>query len=100
MTRTTPELAPSLQNSTPHQREDVWALRMIQRATGPIHGGSSVEPSGPKAETLPLGHRGLPLWLSVALSKQGGYQLLDGSLREMTNCSCHFKTDPDVFCKV
>ncbi|GBN30403.1 hypothetical protein AVEN_17317-1 [Araneus ventricosus] len=43
MTRTTPELAPPLQISTPHQREDVWPLRMIKRATGPIHGGSSVE---------------------------------------------------------
>ncbi|GBM03980.1 hypothetical protein AVEN_99181-1 [Araneus ventricosus] len=52
-----------LQTSTPHQREDVWPLRMIQRAAGPIHDGSSVEsgsnldPSGPKAETLPLDHR-------------------------------------------
>ncbi|GBN29354.1 hypothetical protein AVEN_145489-1 [Araneus ventricosus] len=36
---------------------------MIWRATGPIHGGFSVEsglePSGSKAETSPLGHRGL-----------------------------------------
>ncbi|GBM09072.1 hypothetical protein AVEN_87682-1 [Araneus ventricosus] len=35
MTRTTPELAPPLQTSEP--------LRMIQRTTGPIHVGSSVE---------------------------------------------------------
>ncbi|GBO15179.1 hypothetical protein AVEN_19488-1 [Araneus ventricosus] len=28
MTRTTPELVPTLQPSTPHQREDVWPLRM------------------------------------------------------------------------
>ncbi|GBM63686.1 hypothetical protein AVEN_198691-1 [Araneus ventricosus] len=43
MMRTTPQLAPPLQTSAPHQRKDVWPLRMIQRATGPIHGGSSVE---------------------------------------------------------
>ncbi|GBM90151.1 hypothetical protein AVEN_20276-1 [Araneus ventricosus] len=43
MARTTPELAPPLQASAPHQRKGVWPLRMIQRATGPIHGGSSVE---------------------------------------------------------
>ncbi|GBM89893.1 hypothetical protein AVEN_172168-1 [Araneus ventricosus] len=43
MTSTTPELAPPLQNSKLHQREDVWPLRMIWRAAGPIHGGSSVE---------------------------------------------------------
>ncbi|GBM92038.1 hypothetical protein AVEN_5499-1 [Araneus ventricosus] len=35
--------APPLQASTSHQREDDWPLRMISRATGPIHGGSSVE---------------------------------------------------------
>ncbi|GBO35780.1 hypothetical protein AVEN_199554-1 [Araneus ventricosus] len=43
MTRTTPELAPPLQTPTPRQQEDVWPLRMVQRAAGPIHGGSSVE---------------------------------------------------------
>ncbi|GBM45117.1 hypothetical protein AVEN_233478-1 [Araneus ventricosus] len=43
MTRTTPELAPPLQTFAPHQREGIWPLRMIWRATGPIHGGSSVE---------------------------------------------------------
>ncbi|GBN34770.1 hypothetical protein AVEN_209528-1 [Araneus ventricosus] len=51
MTRTTPELAPHLQTSTPHQGEDVWPLRMIWRATGPIHGGSSME-SGFEPGTL------------------------------------------------
>ncbi|GBL72471.1 hypothetical protein AVEN_115387-1 [Araneus ventricosus] len=61
MTRATPPL----QASTQHQREGVWLLRMIQRAAGPIHGGSSVE-SGfepgtlrNRAEALPPGHRGL-----------------------------------------
>ncbi|GBL91622.1 hypothetical protein AVEN_21696-1, partial [Araneus ventricosus] len=43
MTRTTPELAPPLQTSAPHQREDVWPLRVIWSAADPIHGGSSVE---------------------------------------------------------
>ncbi|GBM60489.1 hypothetical protein AVEN_212041-1 [Araneus ventricosus] len=38
MMRTEPELAPPLQASTPHQLEDVWPLRMIWHATGPIHG--------------------------------------------------------------
>ncbi|GBM94821.1 hypothetical protein AVEN_26532-1 [Araneus ventricosus] len=46
MARTT-----SLQTSTPHQREDVWPPRMIQRATGPIHDGSSAE-SGFEPGTL------------------------------------------------
>ncbi|GBO31827.1 hypothetical protein AVEN_207007-1 [Araneus ventricosus] len=43
MKRTTPELAAPLQTSSPHQREDVWPLGTIYRATGSIHGGSSVE---------------------------------------------------------
>nr|GBM36998.1 hypothetical protein AVEN_224641-1 [Araneus ventricosus] len=60
MTRTIPELAPLLQTSEPHQREDVWPLRMIWRATGPIPDGPRVE-SGlepiallPKSKTLTL----------------------------------------------
>ncbi|GBM28117.1 hypothetical protein AVEN_176605-1 [Araneus ventricosus] len=36
---------------TPHQREDVWSLRTIQRATGPMRGGSS-EQSGLEPGTL------------------------------------------------
>ncbi|GBO10339.1 hypothetical protein AVEN_110193-1 [Araneus ventricosus] len=43
MTRTTPELASPLQTCTPHQRQHVWPLRMVWRAAGLIHGGSSVE---------------------------------------------------------
>ncbi|GBN14420.1 hypothetical protein AVEN_210121-1 [Araneus ventricosus] len=35
MTRTTPELAPPLQTSTPHQREDVWPHR-IYRSPDPL----------------------------------------------------------------
>ncbi|GBM77873.1 hypothetical protein AVEN_24622-1 [Araneus ventricosus] len=60
MTRTTPDLAPPLQTSAPHQREDVWLLCMILRATAPIHDGSLVE-SGfepgtlrPEVETLTI----------------------------------------------
>ncbi|GBL92801.1 hypothetical protein AVEN_4511-1 [Araneus ventricosus] len=71
MMKTTPELAPPLQDSSPHQRVEIWPLRMIYSATGPIHDGSSVEsgsvePVGPEADSLPLGHRGseiiLQLW--------------------------------------
>ncbi|GBM23155.1 hypothetical protein AVEN_147073-1 [Araneus ventricosus] len=43
ITRTTPELKPPIQTSTSLQREGVCPLRMIYCATGPIHGGSSVE---------------------------------------------------------
>ncbi|GBM02088.1 hypothetical protein AVEN_209773-1 [Araneus ventricosus] len=59
MTRTTPELAPPLQTSSPHQWKGVWP------ATGPIHGGCSVEwgfePATLRSQVraLPLGHRGL-----------------------------------------
>ncbi|GBL88772.1 hypothetical protein AVEN_158904-1 [Araneus ventricosus] len=53
MTRTTPELASSLQTSTPHQREDAPYTADIQYKRV-----SNLEPSGSKAETLPLGHRG------------------------------------------
>ncbi|GBM87969.1 hypothetical protein AVEN_91923-1, partial [Araneus ventricosus] len=35
----------------PHQREDVWPLRLISSATDPKHGSSSVEP-GFRPETL------------------------------------------------
>ncbi|GBM18410.1 hypothetical protein AVEN_72748-1 [Araneus ventricosus] len=51
MRRTTPELAPRLQTSTPHQREDIWLLGMIYCATGPIHNGFLVE-SGFEPGTL------------------------------------------------
>ncbi|GBN71681.1 hypothetical protein AVEN_109039-1 [Araneus ventricosus] len=43
MTRTTLELPLPLKTSTPHQRQDVWPLRMIQRVTDPIHGGPPLE---------------------------------------------------------
>ncbi|GBM94635.1 hypothetical protein AVEN_20063-1 [Araneus ventricosus] len=39
----TPNLMLRLQPSAPHQRKDVWPLGIIQRATGPTHGGSSGE---------------------------------------------------------
>ncbi|GBM27792.1 hypothetical protein AVEN_269746-1 [Araneus ventricosus] len=53
MTRTTPELAPPLQTSGPHQ------CPSILEDSKPY--GSSVESGlepGTEAETLPLGHRG------------------------------------------
>ncbi|GBM01139.1 hypothetical protein AVEN_27239-1 [Araneus ventricosus] len=37
------ELSPPVQASSPRQRKTFGALRMICRATGPTHGGSSVE---------------------------------------------------------
>ncbi|GBL88708.1 hypothetical protein AVEN_195683-1 [Araneus ventricosus] len=51
MTRMTPKLALPLQPSAPHQREDIWPLGMIERATDPIHSGSSGE-SGFEPGTL------------------------------------------------
>ncbi|GBM36841.1 hypothetical protein AVEN_82831-1 [Araneus ventricosus] len=65
MTRTTPELAPPLQASAPHQREDVWPLRTISVQQAPYTADlqwnrvSNLRPSSPGVETLPLGHRGL-----------------------------------------
>ncbi|GBM36261.1 hypothetical protein AVEN_71966-1 [Araneus ventricosus] len=50
MTRT-PELAPPLQTSTPHQQEDVWPPTCDLACNGPIHDGSSVE-SGFEPGTL------------------------------------------------
>ncbi|GBL84258.1 hypothetical protein AVEN_118646-1 [Araneus ventricosus] len=63
MTRATPELAPPLQTSTPHQREAFGPPTYDLMATGPIHDESSLESGfepgtlwAPKAETLPLDH--------------------------------------------
>ncbi|GBL64693.1 hypothetical protein AVEN_196560-1 [Araneus ventricosus] len=66
--RTTPELT-SLSKHPHHTSRRIWPLHMIWRATGPIHGRSSggwnwgfrPKPPAPQAETLPLGHRGLPV---------------------------------------
>ncbi|GBO24088.1 hypothetical protein AVEN_170999-1 [Araneus ventricosus] len=66
MTRTTHELTHTLQTSEPHQWEEVWPLCMIERATGPMHSGSSLKSDfklgtqRPKAQSLPLGHRVRP----------------------------------------
>ncbi|GBN75573.1 hypothetical protein AVEN_220180-1 [Araneus ventricosus] len=62
MTRTTPELAPPLQTSTPHQQEDVWPLRMIWRATWRIFSGIGFRtwnPPTPKPRSLPLSRHDL-----------------------------------------
>ncbi|GBL80085.1 hypothetical protein AVEN_183416-1 [Araneus ventricosus] len=77
MTTMPPELAPLLQASTPHQREDVWPLSTTTTGVRPLskfsvqrapyttdlqwNWASNLEPSGPKAEALPLGHRGLSI---------------------------------------
>ncbi|GBL85758.1 hypothetical protein AVEN_193202-1 [Araneus ventricosus] len=65
MTRTISELAHPLQTSAPHQREDVWHLTYDLTCKRPTYTAdlqcnrvSNLEPSGPKAETLSLGHRG------------------------------------------
>ncbi|GBO02250.1 hypothetical protein AVEN_89404-1 [Araneus ventricosus] len=65
MTTATFELAPPLQTSAPHQREDVWSPTYDLTCNKPKHMAdlqwnrvSNMEPSGPEAETLPLGHRG------------------------------------------
>ncbi|GBN13864.1 hypothetical protein AVEN_270086-1 [Araneus ventricosus] len=68
MTRTTPELVPSLSfHATPAGEY----LATPWRTTGAMHGGSSVEsvsslePSGPEAETLLLGHCGRLEWIKA-----------------------------------
>ncbi|GBM70994.1 hypothetical protein AVEN_163713-1 [Araneus ventricosus] len=58
--RTIPELAPPLQSSAPHQREEFGPLRMIQCATAPTADLQwnlvlNPEPSGSKAECIPRG---------------------------------------------
>ncbi|GBM91056.1 hypothetical protein AVEN_147514-1 [Araneus ventricosus] len=70
MTRTIPKLAPPLQTSSPHQREDVWSLCMSVIHTPKQYKHtpnaadlqwnrvSNLEPNGPKVDTLLLGHRG------------------------------------------
>ncbi|GBN79791.1 hypothetical protein AVEN_29769-1 [Araneus ventricosus] len=84
MTRTTPELAPPLQTSTPHQWEDIWPLRMIYRGTGPIHGGSSVEsgfdPGALRTQSRDLTHR-LP-WPGVFREKGKGKNVFHDLLAE------------------
>ncbi|GBM37989.1 hypothetical protein AVEN_171171-1 [Araneus ventricosus] len=68
MTRATPEIPPPLQTSTLHQQEDVWPPTYDLACSGPAYTAdlqwnrvSSLEPSDPKAATLPLGHRGPPI---------------------------------------
>ncbi|GBM49741.1 hypothetical protein AVEN_36359-1 [Araneus ventricosus] len=65
MTRTTPELAPPSPNfhATPTGGRlattyDLACNRPHTRADLQWNRVSNLEPSGPKAETLPLGHRG------------------------------------------
>ncbi|GBN37953.1 hypothetical protein AVEN_164209-1, partial [Araneus ventricosus] len=58
--RATPELPPSpLQTHAPCQREDLWSPTCYFACNRPTY-TTDLEPSGPEAQTLPLGHRGLP----------------------------------------
>ncbi|GBN33999.1 hypothetical protein AVEN_143996-1, partial [Araneus ventricosus] len=66
MTRTTPEPAPPLQTSAPHQREDVspptYDLTCNRPNTQCIYSGIGFRawtPSDPKADSLSIGHSGL-----------------------------------------
>ncbi|GBL84457.1 hypothetical protein AVEN_117213-1 [Araneus ventricosus] len=68
MTRTTPELAPPLQTSVLHQREDVgsYVRFSVQQApyTADLQWNRvfSLRPFGSEVETFPRGHRGLQPW--------------------------------------
>ncbi|GBL57894.1 hypothetical protein AVEN_58034-1, partial [Araneus ventricosus] len=66
MARTAPEQAHPRQIFAPHQRDDVLPLmydltynRRNNTTYLQWNRVSNLEPSGTKAETLPLGHRGL-----------------------------------------
>ncbi|GBN22012.1 hypothetical protein AVEN_128667-1, partial [Araneus ventricosus] len=65
MTRTTPELAPPLQACAPHRLETfghyAWFSVQGVPCTADLRWSRvlGLEPSVPKAETLPLGRRGL-----------------------------------------
>ncbi|GBN54478.1 hypothetical protein AVEN_209908-1 [Araneus ventricosus] len=81
MTRTTPELAPPLQTSAPHQREDVWPhtydLTCNKPTTRQIFSGirvSNLEPSGFEAVSFALGQSGL---ISVLKDTKNRYRSSD-----------------------
>ncbi|GBM02578.1 hypothetical protein AVEN_178507-1 [Araneus ventricosus] len=66
MTREAPEQALPLQASAPHQFEDIWPTTCDLACRRSTHTANfeywyrvlSLEPSGPEAEALLLGHRG------------------------------------------
>ncbi|GBM91624.1 hypothetical protein AVEN_166667-1 [Araneus ventricosus] len=96
MTRTTPELASPLQTSAPHQREDVWPLRMIWRTTGPIHGGSSVE-SGFEPAALRSRGRDLTTRPPRPISDKGK-KSVNFSKCKSKLCSLLIRNQPKQFC--
>ncbi|GBN75578.1 hypothetical protein AVEN_162114-1 [Araneus ventricosus] len=65
MTRTTPELAPPIQISAPHQKEALWPRTYDLTFNRPTYTAglqwnrfSNLKPSSLEGETLPLNHRG------------------------------------------
>ncbi|GBN89371.1 hypothetical protein AVEN_139948-1 [Araneus ventricosus] len=75
MAKTTPKLSPPLQTSIPHQH---LAPCKIYHARTPYMADflwirvSNLEPSGPEAETLPLGHLCL-YWLGTTKRRDDNY---------------------------
>ncbi|GBM25944.1 hypothetical protein AVEN_94382-1 [Araneus ventricosus] len=77
VTRTTPELAPRLQTSVPHQREDAWFPTYEFKCNRPTNTVdpqwnlvSNLEPSDPEA--VPLGQRGRKKILDFTTSRAYG----------------------------
>ncbi|GBN93217.1 hypothetical protein AVEN_133254-1 [Araneus ventricosus] len=64
MTRTTPEMAPPLQTSARHKRENFWTPTYDLTFNRPTNSNlqwnqvSNLQPTGSKVETLQQGHRG------------------------------------------
>ncbi|GBO05053.1 hypothetical protein AVEN_72518-1, partial [Araneus ventricosus] len=59
------ELQPLLQTSAPHQQDEVWSTTYDLACSGSTYRTDlqwnrvlSLKPSGPEADTLPLGYRG------------------------------------------
>ncbi|GBM50090.1 hypothetical protein AVEN_223300-1 [Araneus ventricosus] len=100
MTRGTPELAPFLQASAPHQRENALATTsdlMCRRPTYTVHlqwnRVLNLEPSGLEVKILPLDHRGprRPAQTEPREGSARGYQTVSTTLIDklMTTAMIH-----------